>query len=404
MTLLLLLALWDPTLSGFLPDPVLTGGCDAVSENPSLIGIGDGPPASFRFVGFGAGGTSDVLTLPLAWRVVTRPVYLDSAAKAGLLGRMDDGIGTLETGIDLRLVHFQAWHVGCAVTLQDRVRFGIPRDVADLVLFGNTVGRTYRLEGLGQDSLQYLRTAVGTGFPLYRTDNIRVQVGFTAAWLRGIRSEQVVRSEGWLVTTSQYLTGHYAREARRASGGDGVALGYGLVAEWGQRWRAAVALADAPAVIWWTRGCATRRYSIELDSVNVMRLLESGSIDSVFRSGDSLEPAAGFTTSLPARLTLGVGFVGSETFRAALVGGTGGGAAGTESGATFGAARLMLRVLRAAALGADVGWRVGQGPFGQLSLGGRLRGLTSCVTLRASLDGDAVVSDASLDLSLGYTY
>ncbi|MFO7651456.1 MAG: hypothetical protein R6X13_08995, partial [bacterium] len=87
MPLLLLLALWDPTLSGFLPDPVLTGGCDAVSENPALIGIGDGPPASFRFVGIGAAGESDVLTLPLAWRALTRPVYLDSAAKAGLLGR-----------------------------------------------------------------------------------------------------------------------------------------------------------------------------------------------------------------------------------------------------------------------------------------------------------------------------
>ena len=59
--------------------------------------------------------------------------------------------------------------------------FGEPRAVGEgCDLFGNAVGRTYRLEGLGQDSLQYLRTAVGTGFPVYRTGDIRVQAGFTA--------------------------------------------------------------------------------------------------------------------------------------------------------------------------------------------------------------------------------
>jgi hypothetical protein len=404
MTLLLLLALWDPTLSGSLPDPVLTAGCDAVSENPALIALEEGSPASFRFVGFGAGGSSDVVTLPLLWRVATRPVYLDAPAKQSLLDRMADGAGSLATGTDLRLVHCQWWRVGAALTLQDRAVFEVPRDVAELVLYGNHLGRTYRLDGLRQDTLQYVRATAAAGFPVYRSGPLVVHAGLSAAWLRGIRCAQTSSSSGWLLTTAQYASGRFDRLTVRSSGGDGFALGFGAVAELGGRWRAAVALADAPAVIWWTRGCTEKQYSVVLDSTSVMRVLQLGSLDSVLHSGDSVRPAVGFATGLPVRLTLGIGWAGSDVFRAALVGGAGGGFAGTESGAAFGACRLMLRVLRAGALGIDVGYRSGQGPFGQLSLGGRLRGLTSCVTVRATLDPSRPVTDASADLSIGYTY
>lgn len=404
MTLLLLLAIWDPTLSGFLPDPVLTAGCDAVSENPALIGFEREPPASLRFVGFGAGGASDVITVPLLWRVATRPVYLDGAAKQALLDRMSDGVGNLTTGTDLRLVHCHWWHVGAAVTLQDRVVFDVPRDVAELVLYGNELGRTYRLDGLRQDTIQYLRTVAATGFPVLRSGSLVVQAGLNLAWLRGIRCEQTGSSAGWLMTTSQYASGRFDRQTRRSSGGDGFALGFGAVAELDGRWRAGLSLADAPAVIWWTRGCTERRYSVEFDSVSVMRVLEFGSLDSVLRAGDSAQSTSTFVTGLPARLTFGIGWTGGETFRAALVGSTGGGFAGTEVGAAFGACRLMVRVLRAAAVGVDVGYRSGEGPFGQLSLGGRLRGLTSCLTVRATLDPSRPSTDASVDLSIGYTY
>ncbi len=404
MILLLILALWDPTLSGALPDPVLSSGCDAVADNPALLGLDSAPPASFRFLGFGAGGQSDALTLPFLYRIATTPVHLDSAAKQGLLERMADRSGSILTGTELKVVHFQAWHFGGGVTLQDRVRTTIPRDVAELVFFGNELGRTYLLDGIGQDTLQVLRVAGAAGFPILTAERLKVHAGISASWLRGFGYAEVLHSAGWLLTTDRYASLSYERQTRRASGGDGVALGYGIAIELDSQWRAAAALADAPGVIWWSRGCFRRDYAVAGDSISVLRLLQLGSLDSVLLARDTTQPTAGFATALSPRFSLGVGFVGSDVVRAGLVAAAGGGSAGVEVPGSFAAARVMLRVLRTAAVGADVGWRSGAGPFGQVALGGRFHGLTAALTLGASLGTSAAVNDASAGLSLGYTY
>lgn len=401
--LVLVLAVWDPVMLGSGPDPVLSVGCDAVGRNPALLTARQGPPGSLCFVGVRSCLRSDWLPFNMVMASLTRSLRLDSMTKRSVLDGMRGDLGGLGAQTTVELLGFHFWRLGGRVLFREEINLMIPKDIAEIVLIGNELGRVYRLSGLRSDTFKYSAVCLGTGFVPCRSRALTVSAGLTASWLHGIRYRRTLMSDGQLIAGQRYVSASYQSEVQLSSGGDGFALDYGLALDLGKNWRAGIHASNLPGIIFWKRNCSVRSTSATLDSSDLWALLQAGALESLYHASTSVEPVSGFSSRLPAELAVGLGFVGSASFGASLVGGwtAGGFASATRC---FAGTRLAVRILRTVALGADLTWLAQVGSIARLHLGLRTRGLTTAVSFQVPVEQYRRATEATAEFRLGYVY
>ncbi len=406
--------------SGTATDPVLPAGYEAVSQNPAALALPGQPVATLEYLRARLRLTSNSITLGDCRDYLFRPSFLEDVDKQRLLDHVGPGPLRLGLDADLQLLHGQYRSFGVAADYQLLANVSLPRDVCELALRGNELNRVYKLDGLGSDTMTFLRVTVAhgmfvcphTGVPWL--DTIRAGVGLS--WLHGLRYSAVTASTGELLTTPYTVTGFVHQVKSQADGGDGFGLTVGGSLPLGDRLHLDLVLRDPIGIIFWNRNPRAREISYDLESLDVAAFIREPFLDSFLMRTNVSRPGATISTRLPGVLAFGVGYQPSEVL---AVGATvnlpvTSSPAGSIPGSAppFVGLQVKLVPIQSAGVGISAGWGGQQGPAGrsdgalwmQLLLGIRAHGLLFSAGAEVTGCSYEDVKTAAFQLGLGYEF
>ncbi|MBM3322128.1 hypothetical protein FJY69_01410 [candidate division WOR-3 bacterium] len=277
-------------------NPVFLTGPDALPVNPALLAAPERPGFACRILDLGAGVENNCLSLGQYNRY--SGAYLDSAAKADILQTVpSDGIdftGFLQGGA----AEFGYGNLAASVRTVRRVGLRLPKDLIELALEGNALGRTYVADNARASDEIYWRGGIGVGTGLGR----HLLVGVAAHRLQGLYFREVADVKGTFLTMPAALVGTGRMVFREARGGAGWAADAGVACRAGD-YRLGLSVLDFSTGIVWTEGVRQGVYSVDFDTCTIYDVGSSG------RAWYGYDPdgVGYFTTRLPVRVNLAVG-------------------------------------------------------------------------------------------------
>ncbi len=283
-------------LLGAVFNPAFLTGPDALVVNPAQLAAPERPGFACRILNLGAGVENNCLSFSQYNRYTG--AYLDSAAKADILHTVpSEGFG-FNGYLQAGAAEFGYGNLAASVRTVRRVGLRLPKDLIDLALQGNVLGRTYVADNAWASDEVYWRGGVGVGTGLGR----HLMLGVAAHRLQGIYFREVSDARVSLLTTPAALVGAGTMAFREARGGAGWAADLGAACRVGS-YHLALSVLDLSDGIVWTEGIRQGIYSLDLDTCTVYELGSGGRA----WYGYSPNGSGYFTTRLPVRLNLVAG-------------------------------------------------------------------------------------------------
>ena len=178
----------------------------------------------------------------------------------------------------------------------------LPRDLLELALNGNELGRRYSVEDLESEVCALLKMTLAYGRD-FRWRNIPLSVGLGLHYYRGLIEARVLRTEGFLETDTTEMQVSATADLLTSNGGNGFGIDLGLILpEMPYNLIISLSITDISPGISWNRN--TRIYHLELygDSINLARLL--GQEDVLDTDTSWEEERKSYRTHLPTTLRL----------------------------------------------------------------------------------------------------
>ncbi len=279
-----------------LLNPALSTGPDALQFNPAQLAYPERPGFSCRLLDLGLRVGNNSLSFAQYDRYTG--AYLDDDAKNDIFSSIPRAGFNLRAQGSAAAVEFGWKNFAASVRTVGSGQLTLPREVFDLALFGNELGRTYQVEDAGAFGHVYLKAGAAVATALGRN----VAVGAGAHYLRGLAYAELREAEAYLVTTPDVLASDGILAYRKATGGSGFAVDLG-VAYWTDGWRFTLACLDISPGITWTDGVEEGVYAFSLDSGNAYDIRTQG----LFVHSYQCQPGPEFVTFLPLRVNFAVG-------------------------------------------------------------------------------------------------
>jgi hypothetical protein len=221
-------------------------------------------------------------------RIESSAICVDGVADASALG-----------------VAFGGWAFSTAT--RGVSQLALPKEYVRLVLYGNTVGETFNLdgaEGAGLALTEFrcsLARRLGDLLPGASARVRQWSAGLSVKFLQGWAYGEILTATGGVTTTTTEINGSGSVRSIVASGGHGFAADLGFAGPIGRGWVAGVAARDLLAAIHWTRGVEERTDTFEIADVT----LGNAGEEEVVTETTTLS-LDGARTTLPVRYSLGV--------------------------------------------------------------------------------------------------
>ncbi len=390
---------WLSGLGGqTMTDPVMCAGYEAVTQNPAALMLRNGPDASLNWFSARLQLASSGLTLREIVSYFGQPRFITDEDKQAILGHVGGRNQQVEARVDLEVLHGHFRQFGAALDYSSVLRQTLPPDLFELVLCGNELERTYDLSGLATDSLSLLRATMATAFGL----GCRIAVGAGVSWLHGFKYVLTTASTGAVLTTRYAVTGFVSQERQQATGGDGLALCLGGIAQLGDRWRLGLSLRDLPALVCWHSNAGTRRFTVHLDSLDAARYRVRPSLDSFLIKTNTFDASDVFWTTVPGVLAAGLSYQPRTVFRCGVMANAQLWSEPFFPKPPLVAARLDLRPIELLHLNLTPGWHKAMGPGGHVALGFFHRGVG--LTVDVEMWGFRSAHSGCARLRLGYDF
>jgi hypothetical protein len=177
----------------------------------------------------------------------------------------------------------------------------LSKDIVELLFNGNTFGQEIELTGSYSDAVAYVQTGLSYGRQIANIGQRRLAVGATVKYLRGLAVEELTELEGSLNTLETGFTGDGRMVARTATGGSGFALDLGGTLEFSRNYTVGLCIRNFLSNISWSNDTEEHGYLFSFDTMTVDNME-----DDYVVSEDYTEDIAGFSTKLPATMTIGV--------------------------------------------------------------------------------------------------
>ncbi len=239
--------------------------------------------------------------------------YLDDADKDYILDRIPaDGL-RLDAYASAHAVSF--WASPVAVTFgSDAVAEGrLSRDAAELLLFGNASFDSVDLAGTGGATQVTAGVSFTYARPVTTVAGGTLSAGITARYLKGLYVQEVIESEGHIVTKTTGIDGDAYLVARTAHDGTGLAADLGLLFDYGNGWQFGASVINLLGRVQWQGSPEAHEFTFTVDSLSILNAED----DDVIQSQDRTYAIEPFSTRLPATLRLGAAHTtGSMTWLA----------------------------------------------------------------------------------------
>ena len=283
----------------------LAQGVDAARYNPANLGLVAFRSSGLRLVGVGLHLNNNSLSLDDYNRYTG--AVLTTSDKQDILGKIpSEGLRVVaDVEATAMAVSAGPW-VLCATGI-GVADINLNRDIMDLVLNGNHLGQTVNVTGSYGDAIAYVQSSLSYGRAVYQSGTRQLALGISLKHLYGIAVEQVTELEGGVSTLATGITGAGRMRARTSTGGNGYGLDLGAALALSDDYTCGLALRNALGSISWNRRTEEHGYLFDFDT-SATDILQ----DNYVVSDDYTKDISGFSTRLPAELTVGVANVSGD--------------------------------------------------------------------------------------------
>ncbi len=307
-------------------------GPAAAAYNPALLGTA--PPAEVPTeapsarqvelfsVAAGVGNSS----LTMRQYAALNGAFWDEGDKDEILDSIEDGQLDVRGDAQARVagVSWGRWAFGTRTRAQGRI--AVPRQVLELMLYGNTVGESFSVEGasgegialteyrlcgalelselVGREGLLggWLGGWLGTGLDGRGGESVQPwQVGLTFKLLQGWQYARILDAEGGITTTNEVLYGDGSVRSLTARGGRGWGADLGCAGPVGEAWTVSLVVSDLVGRLTFTGQVEER-----LDTFDVSGLTIGDEGEAVITSETVAVELREWQVDLPARFSLGL--------------------------------------------------------------------------------------------------
>jgi hypothetical protein len=188
---------------------------------------------------------------------------------------------------------------GIAVRARAGENARMPKDVLDLMLMGNEVGRTYHLDNTAGEALALLEAEIFYSREVGWLGG-GTFVGGAAKYLHGMAYGGITEACGSLYSGADELTGDGRVVVRTARGGKGYSFDLGATHLLYSDIAISLYVVDAFSSISWDRGCREEINTFLLDDV----VLGSEDPDSLVTAESESRPIGAFSTGLKPQLRI----------------------------------------------------------------------------------------------------
>jgi hypothetical protein len=276
-------------------------GPEAAVWEPAALRGPDAPRVQLLLGGVGATAATNGVSLDLYNRV--SGAFLDGALKQEIMSALPaDGLRVRAQG-EATPVGLSVAGVGVAAHVRAQGSARLPRDLADLALYGNDVERSYSFAGIEGGGLATAGVVAGTALALRAPHGMtHLAVGASLEDIVTARGAEVMHADGAITTSAEALSGQGEIAYRVGETGHGFGATVGVEAASGDRWRAAFALRSIGSVHF-TSGTLYHR-SFNVDTLTID---EGDGADIVTTSSDSTT-ISGYNVALPTSAAAGCAY------------------------------------------------------------------------------------------------
>uniref|UniRef100_A0A7C6A7S1 DUF5723 domain-containing protein n=1 Tax=candidate division WOR-3 bacterium TaxID=2052148 RepID=A0A7C6A7S1_UNCW3 len=288
-------------------NPVTAIGFDAVLHNPANLGLTENPDYSLRLVSLNLCASNNFLNLDLYNQYLGTDSAVDDEHKTKFFRAVPDNGLVAKGDLNLGALDFSYHHFGFAFRRCYLGNIKIPKELIDLVLFGNELGRTYDLSNFSLDYIVYNSFNLAYALPVIKKENRFGTIGLGVKFLLGGSAQITRQALGSLYSDEYFARGKIDWIRTQATGGYGLGIDFGSTYET-DKYRFSLAILNLTPGIKWSENPNAKRLTVTIDSFSLYRIVKTNSVDSVFGTEDYSSVIEPFRTPIPIYLTLGAGW------------------------------------------------------------------------------------------------
>jgi hypothetical protein len=189
---------------------------------------------------------------------------------------------------------------------QGSSRLLFPKDPIEVLFFGNQINDTILLTDSDGEAYASADFGFSYGKTMWKHGEKAILCGLGVKYVRGLAYQEVIQSQGEMVTLETGVTGQGDFAVRSAQGGNGYGLDLGITFKYNRKWSFGAFLANVASAIKWNRKTQEKGYVFRVDSL----LAEDFDVDSLVVDESYTRDISSFTTHVPMLLRLGIGCQG----------------------------------------------------------------------------------------------
>lgn len=283
----------------------LASGVDAARYNPANLGFQKYRQTGLELVGLGVNISNNSISLG-DYNRYTGAVLTD-ADKNEILDKVPSEGLNLIADVEASVFSLSYNSFVFSVTGVGVADVNLSKDIIELVFNGNTFGQEIELTGSYSDAVAYVATGLSYGRQIANIGSRRLAVGVTAKYIKGIGVEELTELEGSFNTLETGFVGSGRMVARTATGGSGFALDIGGALELNHDYTVGLSIKNFLSNISWSGNAEEHGYMFSFDTMTVDNMG-----DDYVVSENYTNDIAGFSTKLPATMTVGIANVSGQ--------------------------------------------------------------------------------------------
>jgi len=185
-------------------------------------------------------------------------------------------------------------------------KINLDRDPFELLLYGNAVKSEVTLSDTRGEAWAIADGALSYGHRLMQWAGGELAVGGSFHYLYGIAHEKITYAKGNVSTTTDGFVGDGQMIVRSSLGGSGMAFDLGVAMVFAEKWVFSASWQNMYSRINWNRDNEEMLFTFHMDPINYDNLADEEISDSLVTSTDTTYDVAGFTSTLPSVIKLGI--------------------------------------------------------------------------------------------------
>ena len=280
----------------------LARGIDAAVWNPANLGLSTNSNMSINLIHIGAGVNNN------SWTLGQYNQYNgDSLATDDINDILNSvpGDGVKFYGMaESQLAGFAKGRFAFSIEGMVASGFQFSKNFLEVMFRGNELDQVYQFDDSDGEAYTLMSYNVSGALPIRLASFQSAAIGATIKYLHGFRYLKMTNTTGVMTTTMDGLEAHGQVDFKSAGSGNGFGLDLGVASEIDDNWTVSLALKNIYSQLTWRENASIKTYSFLMDPIT-LEVLQNTDIDSLFKTGETEQPVASISSSLPAILYLG---------------------------------------------------------------------------------------------------